>query len=148
MSNDSKITWRLQHVLVKIAESNKAALGAVALQIAGEAKVKIQANRQIDTGFMLNSVYAVTNTSDGYGQAKSEAETHDYSAKEKRRVDVGKRMAPPRALGAGDTALVVVGANYAAEQEARQSFLYAAAEKVGKEVGAIVEPIYKAQNHD
>ena len=57
MSND--VIWYGDEVGAEIRDGLKDALYAMALQVTALSKVNIQQNGQIDTGFMLNSAYAV-----------------------------------------------------------------------------------------
>lgn len=86
-----------------------------ALQVEGWAKLNIQANHQIDTGFMLNSVYTVTSTEDGANAAQAAAEASHAAS--------GTGGEAPRFLrdeerpATTTEAHVVVGAEYGVYQE-------------------------------
>lgn len=94
---------------------------ALAFQVEGQAKINVRENGQIDTGFMLNSIYTVA----------AEGE-HLPPGVVNRRHASTKEVAPQhRELGGemsarGHMALVVVGAEYGLFQETRNSFLYRA----------------------
>ena len=114
----------------------------------GRAKVNIQTNGQIDTGFMLNSIYTVTPKSSGYGAALSQARSKTRS-KTGQQVKKDDAMAPARSLEGKDVrAAVICGANYAIFQEQSRSFLFAAAETVAREAGGIAEAIYRERLND
>lgn len=101
---------------------------AAALLVEGQAKVNIRENGQIDTGFMLNSVYAVGPGVNSYGPA----------------VVAGKTAAGPASPSSGG-AVVGVAAEYAIYQEERLAYLYPALETVaGRMEGQIVSAGRKA----
>lgn len=106
---------------------------AAALEIEGQAKINIQANKQVDTGFMVNSVYTASDK--GVSNIPASGETH--SKKEGRTV---KRNAAPAEQPPENGTLVGVAAEYALYQEVDNAFLYPAAETVANSRGAkIVE---------
>jgi hypothetical protein len=118
-------------VKVVIDEATDLLAEEIAFALEGQAKANIVANDQVDTGFMLNSVYAVTRKSSGYGQAQGEASARNPDAE----------MAPEVQLSGGAASAVVVGAEYAVHQENRKSFLYKAAETVARQAGGIAERV-------
>lgn len=92
-----------------------------AFQVEGQAKINVQTNGQIDTGFMLNSIYTVAPGKSTYEAVRP---TGDYlSAKSgaKERREIGDALDNPP-----HKALVVCGAEYGVIQETRNSFLYRA----------------------
>ena len=97
---------------------------ALAFQVEGQAKINVRENGQIDTGFMLNSIYTVAPEGNTYRQAW---QTGDYKgqAGDTEHRELGEQM--PAKLNA---ALVVVGAEYGLFQETRNSFLYRALSQV------------------
>ncbi len=145
---DAEVYLRLDHVLITVRKASQKALEAVAFQTEGRAKVKVRENDQIDTGFMLNSLYTVTPKSTGYSSAKGAAETLTKSRRTGGEVDHSGDMAPEQRLPDGVAAAVVVGANYAIYQEVKQSFLYAGAEEAAKEAGGICERVFTEEVHD
>jgi len=95
-------------------------LEQLAQQGEGQVKANINANNQIDTGFMVNSVYAVGPKSyDTYGQVERHGKKGQTPA---------ARIKPRK-----DTAIVAVAAEYAIYQEAKQSFLFKMLEQLGLE---------------
>lgn len=110
---------------------------AIALQIEARAKVNIVANDQVDTGFMLNSVFTVSPEMSGYEAARSAAFAKNLDGE----------MGPPPDLGNFDAA-VGVGAAYAIYQELRASFLAKAVIEVSKEAPGIVQGTFKDEMHD
>jgi hypothetical protein len=135
MAQDSKVNFRTEEVRLQMADLSDEMLKALAFQIEGQAKVNIQQNDQIDTSFMLNSVYVVLEDGSTYGDAKAAAESKNE----------GGSMAPEVKLEGGASAAVAVGAEYAVFQEERQSFLYAAAVQVGQHSGATIERVAKEE---
>lgn len=113
------------------------ALRQLALQIEAQTKVNIRDNDQVDTGFMMNSVYTVTEKGSGYGEAKASAEGQATN-RAGEHVDHSEDMGPEPPLGDA-TAAVAVGALYAIYQEAKRSFLYAALQEVVPKFGGIVK---------
>ena len=131
------VTWKLEQLKTWLDAGTDKALLALALQIEGQAKINITANGQVDTGFMRASVYAVGRDYNGKGAAEGDADSHDTSSK------TGATVAHSGQFGAGESAqpqeaLVIVGANYAADQEARRAFLYPAAQSVAGSSGGVV----------
>lgn len=144
---NARVTMYLKRVTVKVKDGTDQGLNRLAQQIAGLTKVAIQRNGQIDTGFMLSSVYAIGKGQSGYSMARAEALAHNKSRRTGRRVTSKGRMAPERELlkvNDGDSvAGIVVGANYAIFQEARRSFLYVSAEAGARQAGGTLEAEYR-----
>lgn len=137
-TKDGKVVWKGKEVLLKLQNATADALEAAAFSVEGRAKRNIVNNDQVDTGFMLNSVYAVGQGSDqldNYVQAQAQAGSKnpdaDFLSKEKPPAD-------------GMTSIVAVGAEYAIYQELRNSFLYLALQQEVKEFGGILEEKAKA----
>lgn len=133
----------LERVEAVVKGATEEGLAALALLIEGKTKANIVANGQVDTGFMLNSVYAISRRSSNFGAAQAKALGSVYSRK------TGRRVAP-RAMGGEPSfpdnetlAGVVVGANYAIYQELDRPFLRPAAEEVVGRAGGTLEPIYR-----
>jgi hypothetical protein len=129
---DAEVVFFLDHIMVRVQEAEGEILEALAHQIEGQAKANIVANDQVDTGFMLNSIYVTTESGSTHRQAEGKARAKNPSGK----------MATEVTAGQGKAA-VVAGAEYAIFQEAKNSFLFRAAEQVGPQVGGIVEKIGK-----
>lgn len=142
MKVTGKVTTYVKEIRMLAKEANEAALAAIALQLEGQTKANIVANDQVDTGFMLNSVYSVTSRDSTYGDTMASGPMQNVSGEY-----VERKMAPEVKVGPGEGA-VAVGAEYAVFQEAKKSFLLRAAEQVAQQVGAIVEPIYAEVVHD
>lgn len=105
---------------------------AVALQVEGQAKINVVANNQVDTGFMLNSIYTVAPERSTYRQAWQTGDYKGQASTAEHRELEGQMSAEP------NVALVVVGAEYGLFQEIRNSFLYRALDMVSAMPGATV----------
>lgn len=118
----------LDKIVTQIESANLQAAAELALAVEGEAKLNIQTNEQIDTGFMVNSVFTITPNSSGYSAAKGAAEAKNPDLV----------MAPEPTMEDGALAGVAVGAEYAIYQEEKKPFLYPAAETVAQKAGATI----------
>src|SRR3989304_2768464 len=145
--SDASVSWNLDvdRLQVTMANASEAALTALAHEIEGEVKVKIRGNDQVDTGFMLNSVYVTTRSSSGYAEASAAAGTRARSGKGRYvTARVKRRMAQPVSLVGRAVAAVAVGAEYAIWQELKKSFLFAGGQKGCAAAGGAVEGGYRA----
>lgn len=142
MAEDYELKWYRDHVKVTLQDATEAVLKALAYRITERTQLNIRDNDQIDTGFMVNSIYPVWKEGSEYNQARNEAEQHTTD-RDGRTVDHSGDMAPEVGLESGAGAAVVVGANYAIYQEARQEFLYPAAQAAALEFGAEAEQVYR-----
>lgn len=137
-------TLYLDHVKVTVDDATAEVLKRLAFRIQERAGLNIRNNDQIDTGFMVNSIYTVwKDDGSDYEQARSSAEAQTVSSKSGRTVDHEGDMAPKVDLQANAAAAVVIGANYAIYQEAANPFLYPAAEAAAIEFGGTATAIYK-----
>jgi len=144
MSEDGvEVRMYLDHVKVMVEEATEEVLKQLAFRITERAQIKIRENDQIDTGFMVNSVYPIWKDGSGYEAAASEAESHNV--RKTGEIVGGIRMAPEPQLPEDAAAGVVVGANYAVYQEAAKPFLYPAAEAAAGEFGGLAEQIYQEE---
>jgi hypothetical protein len=144
MTDESaEVKLYLDHVLVVVKEATEEVLKALAFRITERAQLNIRSNDQVDTGFMVNSIYPVWKDGSDYGQAKASAESHTHSSKTGREVDHSGDMAPPEILPASASAAVVVGANYAIYQENINPFFYPAAQRAAAEFDAEATAIYR-----
>ena len=132
-----KVNWYTEDVILKLMDTSQRGLEAVAARVDGLAKINIVANDQVDTGFMVNSVYFATEKDSTY---------RDDSGTQVNREGnfVEREMAPEAELPADYVALVCVGANYAIHQEMAQPFLYPALVQAAAEAGGIIEKVAKA----
>lgn len=136
--SDFKVDWYGKDVLAMVDKRTPHALGAVAMQVLALSQRNIQANGQIDTGFMLNSGYVVT---DAAGQQGQPGPSGQYrSAKTGRMV---QRTAAPMVMAPKDGAAMHFAAEYTAYQEMRNSFMYRALEQVRPQVGALIAPVFR-----
>ncbi len=121
------VNWYEEDVLAWAENLTEELLAQTAARVAQETILNINENDQIDTGFMINTVYFRTQDSSTYGEtAESGVRSWDPG---KHGGQAGERLTEkaPEAEVPGDmVALVAVGANYAIYQEMSQSFLYAA----------------------
>lgn len=123
------VRWYGDQVEAQLRQAMDAMVDKAAFLVEGQTKINITDNGQVDTGFMRNSVYAVTPKTNSYGQANSEAKN----------AAPDKTMSP-QASPPPDGAVVGVGAEYAIFQEERNPFLYPALETViGQMGGEIVD---------
>ena len=117
---ESKVNWYQDRVILSVDKATDEMLTKLAFQIEGQAKVNIRDNGQIDTGFMVNSVYAVPpGGGSDYAEAQGAAEARNPKA-----VMLAETQAPEGG------AAVAAGAEYAVYQEMANSFLYRALEQV------------------
>ncbi len=131
MAKSSKVDWYADDVIAHFAGLTAEGLEAVAAQIDGQAKLNIRENGQIDTGFMINTVYFSGVSGSSYDQTARPSSFGDDKAK-----------APEVDLGDAE-ALVAVGADYAIFQEQIDSFLYKALSQVAGQAGGIIEEVAK-----
>ncbi len=131
-----KVNWYAEDVVLKFTKLSERALEAAAARVDALTKLNIVANDQVDTGFMVNSVYFAT------------AETSTYQDGSGTQINregnfVEREMAPEAPLKDGAAALVCVGANYAIFQEMANPFLYPALLAVRGEMKGIIETVAK-----
>jgi hypothetical protein len=134
----SKVTWHGAAVLAEAERAERDLLYRLALQGEAHAKVNIVNNDQVDTGFMLNSTYAVgpAGKESDYPAAQSAA-----SAAAARAGAVRRMM--PREQVPDHTAAICTGAEYAIYQEARRTFLYKALEQLKADFPSVVGQVKK-----
>jgi hypothetical protein len=139
---DVEVRFYLDHVKVVVNEATEQVLNALAFRIVEGAQLNIRANDQVDTGFMVNSVYPIFKDGSGYAAAKDEAE-QQTTGRDGRTVNHEGDFAPEPALPSDAAAGVVVGAGYAIYQEVRLPFLYPAAQAAAAEFDGEAERIYR-----
>jgi len=139
---DVDVKLYLDHVQAVVENATGDVLAAFGMRVVEGAQLNIRENDQIDTGFMVNSVYEVTRGGSGYDQARSEAE-NQTQGRDGQTVDHSGDMAPEEQLPTDAAAGVVVGAVSAIYQEAEKPFLWPAAEKAAAEFGGEAERIYR-----
>lgn len=129
MARNGIVDWYGDDVLLQVRDATADGLLAAAFQVEAQAKVNVVANGQVDTGFMLNAIYAAGIDESDYAQARGEAEAQNPDA------SMAAEERPPDDL----TVLVAAAAEYAIYQEITNSFLYRALEQVAPQVGGHVE---------
>lgn len=128
----------LDHVRVRVKEATEEGLLAVAFQIEGVTKRNIVTNDQIDTGFMLNTVYVES----------QKASTFDQTWDNRPGAVEDMKAPKPPVGGRYAEVAVVVGAIYAIFQEMLDPFLRPAANEVAQSAGAIAEPVFRRNIRD
>jgi len=127
------VDWYGEELMLHIKEATDVMLTTAAFAVVGQTQVNIENNKQVDTGFMKNTVYAVAPG----GEKGGIRSPGQYKSKKEDRM-VSRNAAPQRSPKQ-DGALVGVAAEYALYQEMRNSFLYRALEQVaGSQGGEIV----------
>jgi hypothetical protein len=111
-------------VVATIKNATDEELAKFAFQIEAQTKVNIQRNNQIDTGFMLNSVYTVAAA--GGSTYPATQPTGNYTSRATGR-NAKRKRARQRGIPGKSSAIVAVGAEYAVYQEIKKPFLYPAA---------------------
>jgi len=131
------VDWYERDVLLKIEGATDEALTELAFQGEALAKVNIQANGQIDTGFMLNSVYGI-----GAGQDHREQVWQDGPYKSRKTGEVATHRSAPQPAGVErGQAAIHAAAEYAVYLELANSFLYRAVEQLQEQAGGIIEDV-------
>ena len=134
MAKKPKVNMHLDHVMLRVRGATDETLHALALQVEGLSKMHIVLNDQIDTGFMLNSVYTESKTGSTYGETWPGGED-----KKAPRLRLPQRFS---------VAAVHVAAVYAIYQEMMNSFLRVAGDEVAGMAGGIANSVYKRALHD
>ena len=122
--------WDTKHIKMIVRGATDKLLNEIAVTGQGYTRVNIRDNGQIDTGFMINSVFVVTPKTDDYYDASVNAHERNED------VSMGER---PR-IGENE-AVIGVGAEYAIYQEAANSFLWKAAEQLRDRFPQIVRTV-------
>jgi hypothetical protein len=135
---DALVKIFIDYVLAEVNNVSDEYLFAVALQIEAQTKVNIQKNGQIDTGFMLNSTYALSRKSDTFANANPSG-----SYKNSNGETVKRAIVPPPPLPEKARAAVAVGAEYAIYQEEKKPFLFPAAETVARDQGGSAKTSFR-----
>lgn len=134
---DARVDWYEDEVMLRLEDATDDLLKQAAFQMEAHTKTNIRNNGQVDTGFMMNSVYAIyPDGSDSYDATNASGKYQNRSGD-----SVERNLAPRRTLEDDAGAGVAVGAEYAAYQEQQNSFLYRALEQVQEEVGGIIETV-------
>lgn len=124
-----------EDIILRAGKVSEEALIAIALRIEERAKINIVNNDQVDTGAMLNGIYAAWRTGSGYSAAVSNAGA---------RGSGGQVLEQAPLPGGSDPAALVAGAmDYTIWQEYLNPFLYPAFVQTAGETGRYVETIAK-----
>lgn len=126
----SDVKWYGAEVKMLVERATKKLLNQIVFQGEGHTKVNIRENGQIDTGFMVNSVYAVSAERDSYAESRGGAQACNPKATMSQEIRPGH-----------NEAILAVGAEYAIYQEARQSFLWKAVEQLQAEFPQIARTV-------
>lgn len=129
MADNSRVNWYANDVMMVVDEANDDLVTRLAFAVEGEAKVNVQSNGQIDTGFMVNAIYSITPLANRRGQAEGGA-----------RGSADRELAPEPALEKSG-AIVHGAALYTIYQEMRQAFMYPALEKVKGQTGGMIREV-------
>lgn len=137
-----KSKWYTKEVSLTLEGATADVLGGAAFQIEAEAKINIRNNRQIDTGFMLNSVWAILPEdadpipeSQDFEQATNDAKAQNTDA------EMGNKPSIPASGAAAG-----VGASYAVYNEMRNPFMWPAIEATQQKMGGIVDDVAKKKD--
>lgn len=122
-----------ERVLLRATAATQEGLIALALRVEERAKIKIVQNDQVDTGAMLNGIYAAWLGSSNYESAASVALSKTVTG------EVVNEVAPP----ATDQpwALVAGAMEYTIWQEYQRPFLYPAFVATAKEAKQVIERV-------
>lgn len=124
MAKDWRVDWygsRFEAAMDRVTDET---LDRAAAQCLGHARVNIQTNDQIDTGFMWNSGYMVSAKQSTYGETQAAGAGGRERAAE---VRIGRRESA-----------TAFAAKYAIYQELHRSYLYRALTQTVAEFGGIV----------
>jgi hypothetical protein len=127
------VKWNGRQLKLRVAAAQELMVDKAAFMVEAECKMNIQANQQIDVGFMLNSVYAITPRRNAYAGAWKSGRYFSARQGQMARRDLAGPQNPPR-----EGAVVAVGAIYALYQELKMPFLYPALVKVAASMGGQV----------
>jgi len=131
-ANKGQVDWYADDLLLRVDHATDEFLTKLAFKGEGYAKIKVRDNKQVDTGFMINTIYAIPATGDpentGHpsGTYRSRKEERDV---QRNRVDRAPKLKP-------HTAGIHAAAEYAVYQEMVNSFLYHALERLQSEDAA------------
>jgi hypothetical protein len=165
---DTGVHFNRRAVEEKLDEAMAQIAARIAFRLEWAAKRQIRANDQIDTSFMVNSVYSElaskarrSAASRDYETSKAAAESrsarggHKEQGRNKKGqftkakpVELEREMAPKVELKGDELAAVAVGARYAIYQEQRKPFLFPAAEQVKGEMADIVTEVRREVLND
>jgi len=132
----AKVDFFKEDVKLVVDNATQAGLTAVALRVEERAKVNITRNDQVDTGAMLNGVYAAWRGGGNYDQNAANALS---------RTAFGEIVNEAPLPAGDDPAALVAGAmEYTLWQELQKAFLYPALVEVAAEAPALIAAEAKA----
>lgn len=132
-----EINWYEEDVLLAVEGLTDQVLAELAFQGVALAKANVQSNGQIDTGFMLNTIYAIP----PQGAPSDRGwESGEYESRKTGLVAPRERVNSPPKLEP-HTAAIHCAAEYATYQETRASFLYKAVEQLQKIAGGVIQEV-------
>jgi hypothetical protein len=129
----AKVDLHLDHVRIRVKDATEEGLHALGLQVEGITKRNITVNDQVDTGFLLNSIYVESKKGSTFAQTWSSRPGASQTTKADRVVLTGEFA----------EVAVHVSAIYAIFQEMKNAFLRPAANEAAQQVGAVMEPVFK-----
>jgi len=130
-----RVNWYENNVRVVVEDASADVLNQLAFQVLGQARINIQQNGQIDTGFLLNSGYVVSEKANTFGDTDPSGE---YQSR--KTGDSVQRNRVDQARTPDDNGAVVgFAADYAIYQEMANSYLFTALEQVAATGGANVQ---------
>lgn len=130
-----RVNWYENNVRVVVDDATGDVLNQLAFQVLGQAQVNITQNGQVDTGFLRNSGYVVSEKSNTFGDTDPSGE---YQSR--KTGDSVQRNRVDQARTPDDNGVVAgFAADYAIYQEMANSFLFTALEQVAAQAGAGVE---------
>lgn len=129
------VNWYENNVRLVVDDASDEVVNQLAFQVLGQARINIQQNGQIDTGFLLNSGYVVSENANTFGDTDPSGEYQSRKSGDSVRRE---RVDQPRSPDDGG-AVVGFAADYAIYQEMANSFLYTALEQVAAQAGAGLE---------
>ena len=131
MANSHAVDFFKEDIRLRADNLSQEALISIALRIEERAKIKIVQNDQVDTGAMLNGIYAAWPGSSSYGAAASAAAARSAG---------GHVLSEaPQAAGEGPSALVAGAMAHTIWQEYIRPFMYPSFTETAREAGGIVE---------
>lgn len=147
MADDYEVKSYLEQIITQVEDANDEAVKLMALRIQERTQMNIRQNNQIDTGFMVNSVYVVLPGESTYRDAAKTAELMTVN-REGDQVDHSGDVAPEVRLESDAKGAVACAANYAIFQEQRNAFLAPAAEQAAAELGGEVAKVFRDMIQD
>lgn len=138
-SGSAQVNWYENDLMMVVADATDELVSKIAFQIEAEAKANVQANGQIDTGFMGNAIYSITPLANRRDQAWASGE---YESR--KTGQTAERVLAPQPDVEDHDAAVHAAAEYTIYQENRRGFLYPAAEKVAGQVSGLIREVGRA----